>query len=77
MKNWGEEIWNEKTKDHSDVGVILGTGYSVKKMNANTDNVVNIIATDFIKTLPENGKMFATPLNQKLTFLFNLRFKTK
>ncbi len=57
MKNWGEEIWNEKTKDHSDVGVILGTGYSVKKMNANTDKVVNTIATDFIKTLPENSKI--------------------
>ncbi|NJM10239.1 MAG: methyltransferase domain-containing protein [Bdellovibrionaceae bacterium] len=35
-KTWGSEIWDEKSRHHDDVGVILGTGFRSKDLEKNT-----------------------------------------
>ena len=55
MKSWGEEVWEKKSVAHGDVGVILGTGFSKRQLDKNTQNILQILDSEVLSRLEPNS----------------------
>ena len=73
MKTWGPEIWEEKSKHHDDVGVILGTGFNTKSLEKNTQRTLSVLdALGFTKDLPRDATILDVGVGPSARFSLEL-----
>ena len=57
IKQWGEEVWEEKVKSQGGVGVVSGTNASLLDVKKKVKEFFNIFDKNFVSFIPKEGKI--------------------